>query len=290
LLVAGLNNPSQSASIGLALSSGQTTDCERPDIVPDRNREHKSAVKGQAAPALFHFYSGTGRRNQMTIKIKIAESITEDRRKDPRFQKLLADAESFFNSSKTEAYMRLLALHEAGHSYFARRSGATGIAFHGPMMLWDDRPQYDCPAISRSATGWTQNLNSGVVANIKADIGGFICRRELSNEPNDATAIEMDLHTARQWFDTKVATGDAAFKQALEDAEREILEDLKDPSVVQEIRAEAKRFFKEVFQTKINTPKPIRIKVGRNEPCLCGSGKKYKKCCLDQPSPVPLPV
>ncbi|OTG96530.1 hypothetical protein B9T35_00195 [Acinetobacter sp. ANC 3832] len=21
------------------------------------------------------------------------------------------------------------------------------------------------------------------------------------------------------------------------------------------------------------------VKVGRNEPCLCGSGKKYKKCC-----------
>jgi SEC-C motif domain protein len=26
--------------------------------------------------------------------------------------------------------------------------------------------------------------------------------------------------------------------------------------------------------------KPIRVeKVGRNEPCPCGSGKKYKKCC-----------
>lgn len=24
-----------------------------------------------------------------------------------------------------------------------------------------------------------------------------------------------------------------------------------------------------------NTPK-----IGRNEPCYCGSGKKYKKCCL----------
>ncbi|MFM9943434.1 MAG: SEC-C metal-binding domain-containing protein [Hyphomicrobiaceae bacterium] len=23
-------------------------------------------------------------------------------------------------------------------------------------------------------------------------------------------------------------------------------------------------------------------KVGRNDPCLCGSGKKYKKCCLGQ--------
>jgi hypothetical protein len=28
---------------------------------------------------------------------------------------------------------------------------------------------------------------------------------------------------------------------------------------------------------------PIRaIKIGRNEPCPCGSGKKYKKCCLNQ--------
>lgn len=24
-------------------------------------------------------------------------------------------------------------------------------------------------------------------------------------------------------------------------------------------------------------------KIGRNEPCPCGSGKKYKKCCIDKP-------
>ena len=24
-------------------------------------------------------------------------------------------------------------------------------------------------------------------------------------------------------------------------------------------------------------------KVGRNEPCPCGSGKKFKKCCLTKP-------
>ncbi|MEK6867634.1 MAG: SEC-C metal-binding domain-containing protein, partial [Nanoarchaeota archaeon] len=23
-------------------------------------------------------------------------------------------------------------------------------------------------------------------------------------------------------------------------------------------------------------------KLGRNDPCYCGSGKKYKKCCLDK--------
>ena len=31
----------------------------------------------------------------------------------------------------------------------------------------------------------------------------------------------------------------------------------------------------------VNWPKPVAVeeKVGRNEPCPCGSGKKYKKCC-----------
>lgn len=26
--------------------------------------------------------------------------------------------------------------------------------------------------------------------------------------------------------------------------------------------------------------KEVKVKIGRNEPCPCGSGKKYKKCCL----------
>jgi len=31
---------------------------------------------------------------------------------------------------------------------------------------------------------------------------------------------------------------------------------------------------------EIVKPPPVRVeKVGRNEPCPCGSGKKYKKCC-----------
>jgi SWIM/SEC-C metal-binding protein len=31
----------------------------------------------------------------------------------------------------------------------------------------------------------------------------------------------------------------------------------------------------------LNPPQPQRVekKVGRNEPCSCGSGKKYKNCC-----------
>lgn len=30
-------------------------------------------------------------------------------------------------------------------------------------------------------------------------------------------------------------------------------------------------------------------KVGRNDPCPCGSGKKYKNCCINKPIHKPLP-
>ncbi len=33
--------------------------------------------------------------------------------------------------------------------------------------------------------------------------------------------------------------------------------------------------------------KPAEIKVGRNDPCPCGSGRKYKKCCLDKEQTKP---
>jgi hypothetical protein len=37
-----------------------------------------------------------------------------------------------------------------------------------------------------------------------------------------------------------------------------------------------------------DAPLAIRRKIGRNEPCPCGSGRKYKHCCLNQPRPAPL--
>lgn len=30
-------------------------------------------------------------------------------------------------------------------------------------------------------------------------------------------------------------------------------------------------------------------KISRNDPCPCGSGKKYKNCCIDKPISKPLP-
>ena len=44
-------------------------------------------------------------------------------------------------------------------------------------------------------------------------------------------------------------------------------------------RWDAKGFTKNELSSHI-VQKPLEVKIKRNDPCLCGSGKKYKKCCL----------
>lgn len=41
--------------------------------------------------------------------------------------------------------------------------------------------------------------------------------------------------------------------------------------------------FQDAFEAMLQQP-AVSTKVGRNEPCPCGSGKKYKKCCGDKPA------
>jgi uncharacterized protein YchJ len=41
----------------------------------------------------------------------------------------------------------------------------------------------------------------------------------------------------------------------------------------------AARRFQSAGQMQSAHPTTQTIKVGRNDPCPCGSGKKYKKCC-----------
>ncbi len=40
------------------------------------------------------------------------------------------------------------------------------------------------------------------------------------------------------------------------------------------------RLLDESFESEMNYEKPKKEKIGRNDPCPCGSGKKYKKCCM----------
>lgn len=42
---------------------------------------------------------------------------------------------------------------------------------------------------------------------------------------------------------------------------------------------DVKELLKPESSPQVATKKPEIPKVGRNDPCPCGSGKKYKKCC-----------
>lgn len=44
-------------------------------------------------------------------------------------------------------------------------------------------------------------------------------------------------------------------------------------------RASKKTTTRKIAKSKTGTKAEADIKVGRNDPCPCGSGKKYKKCC-----------
>ena len=56
---------------------------------------------------------------------------------------------------------------------------------------------------------------------------------------------------------------------------------LRDKEYVERIKKHYQMFKAEVkAESKEKKPTPFRSnKIGRNEPCPCGSGKKYKKCC-----------
>jgi hypothetical protein len=44
-----------------------------------------------------------------------------------------------------------------------------------------------------------------------------------------------------------------------------------------------------VLSETFYNPRRAPMKKGRNEPCICGSGKKYKRCCgmgMSEPTPV----
>ena len=112
------------------------------------------------------------------IIVPIDSSVTEEQRRDPRFL-IFCDAQRGFGLK----YQQLLALHEGAQSYFAKKAASTDVKFYGPTMHWDSRPQYDCPAISRSSCAWTIHDDTIVIDALKAHVAGYVCRREMLSLP-----------------------------------------------------------------------------------------------------------
>ena len=70
-------------------------------------------------------------------------------------------------------------------------------------------------------------------------------------------------------------------RKSLQTGEMDI-EDFRKQILTMELPSEAMRFdlLNQLADIKPSTPQPEKQKkVGRNDPCPCGSGKKYKRCC-----------
>lgn len=86
--------------------------------------------------------------------------------------------------------------------------------------------------------------------------------KKLGSKENPAIIRVQDLHRANEM----VAICNKHGWQVIVGIEPDNTEDISDISRL------------------LNPPEPITLEpqVGRNESCICGSGKKYKKCCLNK--------
>ncbi len=125
--------------------------------------------------------------------------------------------------------------------------------------------------------------------------------RLMENEDDDGLRVNLATALALLGTPTSQRTARAVYEEDLDDPERfsiaEILyyqfaiQGIDDP-MMEKWRARMDRFRKmsadpaRFFSKSQNAPRlssntiTAQPKIGRNDPCPCGSGKKYKKCCL----------
>ena len=92
---------------------------------------------------------------------------------------------------------------------------------------------------------------------------------------NESLLIELDLDTVEEDTVVSLAFDKERLYKNMVAAKADWLYELPQWKEIFS-EEELKKFYKEQKEsTTIRKPK----KIGRNDPCPCGSGKKYKKCC-----------
>jgi len=90
---------------------------------------------------------------------------------------------------------------------------------------------------------------------------------------------DRDLARAEELLERGLAVEDARDRDALTDRQADLRESQGRMEEAKALRQTASALRASAARQRM--PGPIRAspKPGRNDPCLCGSGKKYKKCC-----------
>jgi SEC-C motif-containing protein len=123
-------------------------------------------------------------------------------------------------------------------------------------------------------------MRSRYTAYVMADIDYLLRTWHPSTRPDS-----LDAATIPDWFDLRIVRTEEGGEQAAQgvvefvaDAGLPGGEGWKLHEVSRFVREEGRWFYVDGKTTV--TPSPTKTtKVGRNEPCTCGSGKKAKRCC-----------
>lgn len=121
-------------------------------------------------------------------------------------------------------------------------------------------------------THWKEHLL--LLDHVRDSVGlrGYGQKNPLQEYKKEAFHLFVDLMNK-----IRETTLTYLFRVEIQD-EREVREDLIPEEELDERKLQYKR--EDLFQEKEEKAEPVRsVKIGRNEPCPCGSGKKYKKCC-----------
>jgi hypothetical protein len=102
--------------------------------------------------------------------------------------------------------------------------------------------------------GQVQQMLNSPRGELLADFGAFCQKRGVEMETEQGEMNEALQELQQEWLHTPRDTLDG-----------------KKPAEVLDGGS--------LFPTKVETFRREEPKVGRNDPCPCGSGKKYKKCC-----------
>ncbi len=96
-------------------------------------------------------------------------------------------------------------------------------------------------------------------------------------EELDATLMALAFFSSREMaeaFHAEAARGEQSL-EAMADAIHRVV-----PAAVAQYAHMGRSIATGLVEPDADTPVPTRdTKVGRNAPCPCGSGKKYKRCC-----------
>ncbi|MCS7199459.1 MAG: preprotein translocase subunit SecA [Caldimicrobium sp.] len=110
---------------------------------------------------------------------------------------------------------------------------------------------------------------------VKESVGlrGYGQKNPLQEYKREAFHLFVDLmHKIRE------TTLSYLFRVEVREEAEKVQEMILEEGEIDERRLQFKK--EDPFQERETKPEPIRsVKIGRNDPCPCGSGRKYKKCC-----------